>query len=134
VFVDRSSTQSRHEVALAIGDSIKNRKKGVILFPEGTSSVRGKAWKKGAFHIANKMGLRVQPVRIVYTPARKIAYVERDVFVPHLLRLLKLGSFEVDVEVGPVTQILDVEADRSRLEAWVQGGVREALERQGVRD
>jgi len=132
VFVDRSSPQNRRDVAVAIGDSIEKKSKGVILFPEGTSSVFGKTWKRGAFTIAQERGLWVQPARIVYTPVKKVAYYGDDIFIPHILKLLKDGSFEVDVELGEPTKILDAEADRVRLETWVHQSVKEALAQQGL--
>jgi len=45
---------------------------------------------------------------------------------------LKDGSFEVDVELGEPTKILDAEADRVRLETWVHQSVKEALAQQGL--
>ena len=64
VYINRSSNRSRLEVSQIIGRAITQEKKSIGLFPEGTSSINVKPWKKGAFKVAHDYGFKVQPVRI----------------------------------------------------------------------
>ena len=90
VFVKRESGKSRAHAADAIAESILNRGQSIGIFPSGTTCLtEDKPWRHGAFKLAQRHQIPVQPFRIRYEPLRKLAYIDKDTFATHLLALLR---------------------------------------------
>lgn len=127
VFVKRASDASKKHTADEVGSFIAQRKKSVVLCPEGTSSSHGKQWKRGSFVIAHQFGFPVQPVRICFRPLRDCCYINDDNFATSLWRLLRHTQVEASVEYFKPRKIVDVEADTQAIETMVQNSVRQQL-------
>lgn len=122
VFVKRESGKSRAETAQAIADCLINRNQSIALFPSGTTTLdESKPWRKGAFAIAAKHGIAVQPFRITYQPLRKLAYIEKDFFPTHLWKLLSSRTrIKATLEFGEVCTVTEASADCLKIQAWCQ--------------
>jgi 1-acyl-sn-glycerol-3-phosphate acyltransferase len=119
LFVDRSSTHSRKNAADAIAPFIQNNQQSVTLFPSGTTRlIEEKPWRWGAFLIAKRNNIPLQPFRIVYSPARRIAYIDDDFFPTHLWRLLGSKNLKAEIEFHPPIQVQDPEQDALKWWAW----------------
>lgn len=119
IFVDRSSVASYKKVAEEITRTVKEGRRSVIVFPEGTSSIEGKPWKKGVFGIAQENQFPLQAFRISYRPARAAAFIGDDSLAPHLWNLLGCRDVVASLEFLPVQKISDVERDSKMLETQV---------------
>lgn len=64
IFIDRLNAESAQRSINSTGEIIRNRKSRVLMFPEGTRSMKSKLlpFKKGAFHLAIASQCPVQPV------------------------------------------------------------------------
>ncbi len=119
VLVDRNVPDSRARAAEAVAHCVSTRKQSVAIFPSGTTTMNEeKDWRWGAFQIAKRFDLPVQPFRLKYAPARKAAYLLEDNFVFHLLELLGVDRIEAKVEFAPVVKIHDPKQDCIRWQQW----------------
>lgn len=125
VLVDRDSRDSRKNAADAVAPAILNGKEWVTIFPTGTTTLdEAKPWRWGAFVIAKRYGILVQPVRIRYTPKRKAAYIDKDIFLPHLWSLTTTpGGVHATVEFGEPFYVDDPQGDAERHWRWVREGL-----------
>ena len=124
VWVERNSGVSRRDAGAAIAPAILERGNKVVLFPSGTTTVDEKvAWKRGAFRIAKDNGIRIQPFRIRYSPLRRAAFVGKDLFVPHLWKLLAEGSVHATLEWGETRAVTDVSRDCEEIQRWTMEGL-----------
>lgn len=66
IMVDRKSLESAAKSIEEAKELMKNKKISVLIFPEGTRSKTGEVqqFKRGAFHIAAKVGYPIVPVTI----------------------------------------------------------------------
>ncbi|KRT82047.1 hypothetical protein AMK59_3328, partial [Oryctes borbonicus] len=64
IFIDRLNAERAQHSINSTGEIIRNRKARVLMFPEGTRSMKNKLlpFKKGAFHLAIASQCPVQPV------------------------------------------------------------------------
>ena len=121
VFVKRESGRSRANAADAIADTILLRGQSIGIFPSGTTCItEDKPWRHGAFKIAQKHQIPVQPFRIRYEPLRKVAYVGKDTFATHLLTLLRLERVKAIIEFDTVRLITDATADCDAIRNWTR--------------
>lgn len=98
VFVRRAKAKSRQEAKLSIIKALQEAKR-VALFPSGTTSVNSEDhWKLGAFDIAHKTNVLVQPFRIRYEPLRDVAYIDDDNFIKHFAQLFKKEKIKAVLE------------------------------------
>ena len=126
IFIDRGSHASKKMVAEEITNAVKGDKRSITIFPEGTSSLAGKKWKRGTFSVAERDGLIVQAFHIHYKPLRVCAYIDKDNFVMSLWRLVSLAVGPVArVEFLEARKILDTAKDTDALEKWAQDKTRE---------
>lgn len=129
IFVDRGSAASSRSVAQSIVRAVGEEKRNVIVFPEGTTSIEGKPWKRGVFGVARDKGYWVQAFRISYRPARLAAFIDDDSLHTHLWKLVGNAKVEAQLEFFPATKIIDLEADTKRLQDLVHTSLRAELER-----
>ncbi|MEI6399648.1 MAG: hypothetical protein WCO71_12840, partial [Pseudomonadota bacterium] len=77
-------------------------------------------WRHGAFKLAEKHQIPVQPFRIKYEPLRKLAYIEKDTFATHLLGLLRLERVKATIEFDEIRLISDHASDCDTIRAWTK--------------
>ena len=119
VMVDRDSKSSRETIGDRVSETIHKRGQSIALFPSGTTCISEKtSWRWGAFRMAQKEAITVQPFRITYSPLRTAAYIDDDSFVPHLWQLLKEPKVNVKLEFHPPVEITDPEADCEKWYRW----------------
>lgn len=133
VFVDRNSARSRSKVAQLITDGILKEKKSIGLFPEGTSSLAGRPWKRGAFNIAAEYGFPVQAIRIFYEPLRPVAFIDDDAMLPHLWNLLGVHKIKAHLEFFDPIKVEDADRDAKRMETEVRESFNKLLKLHGPR-
>ena len=121
IFVERNKATSRTAAKAAITKSLLQTNQKVVIFPSGTTSIRTSSfWKKGAFEIAEKNDIYVQPFRIRYNPLSTVAYVGRDNFLLHMYQLFKLKQIDVSLEFHEPIMIKDSIADCSYWKKWCE--------------
>lgn len=119
VLVDRKSPDSRQQAQEAVADCILKRKRHVAIFPSGTTCLEEKKpWRWGAFQIAERYGIAIQPFRVRYEPARVAAYLMEDVFAPHLWKLLQQPRLKAWLEFSDPIQVTDPGAEAERWRVW----------------
>ncbi len=121
VFVDRESAHSRKGVAETIAPAIQKGRQ-IAVFASGTTTLdEQKPWRWGAFVIAKRYGIPIQPFRLNYRPRRAAAYIDDDFFPTHLWNLVGIESIEAELEFhAPVTQIADPQAEAMKWWAWAR--------------
>ncbi len=118
ILVKRENTDSRKAARLAIEEGLQ-RKQRIALFPSGTTCIdEKKSWRRGAFEIAQKNNVMIQPFRISYNPLRTVAYIDDDFFPTHIFRLIKTRSIKAKIEFHPPVEVTDAAADCEKWWAW----------------
>ena len=97
IFLNRDSAESRRNVAMSLSRAVEENSRCICLFPEGTSSLWGKTWKKGSFQIAERFEFPVQAFALKYKPIWDAAYIDDDTLLTHLWKLL--GHEKIEVEI-----------------------------------
>lgn len=132
IFVDRDNAKSRASVKDEIIRSLVEEKKKVVIFPSGTTSILPtEFWKKGAFEIASKSGVSMQPFRISYEPLRPAAYIDQDNFLTHMYRLFELKKIDVFLEFHEPVKIKDIITDCHYWKKWCERGDYGSLGKRG---
>ena len=122
-FVERTSDGSRASAKAAIEETLKQGRK-VALFPSGTTCVsESREWRHGAFEIAHRLGIPIQPFRIRYSPLRTAAYIDNDFFPLHLFRLAKVGAVKASLELHASVAVEDVIDCSQRWRSWAKEGL-----------
>lgn len=119
LFLDRESRSSRKLIGEQIAEHIKKGGKNIALFPEGTTSIEGKEWKKGSFYVAAEHGFKVQAFCLSYSPLRPTAFIDDDLMIPHLWNQLNHDN-HATVELSKPMLITDPEKDCQKLQNWVR--------------
>jgi 1-acyl-sn-glycerol-3-phosphate acyltransferase len=132
IFVKRDSRGSKLETAQAIRDGILRDRKQIAVFPEGTTSLTGGPWKRGIFRIAHELQVPVQVFSICYEPARRAAYIGKDHFFTHMVKLIGSGGVKARLEFTHPRLIKDLDQDVKELETWCRGRLWEQLTEQGI--
>lgn len=121
VFVKRESGRSRANAADAIVNTILGLQRSIGIFPSGTTCLsEDKPWRHGAFKIAQKNKIPVQPFRIRYEPLRKVAYIENDTFATHLLALLRVEKVKAVIEFDEARYITDPTRECDEIRNWTR--------------
>ncbi len=131
ILVERGSTRSRVETAEEIAKAVSGEGKQVCIFPEGTTSIQGKAWRKGVFRIAHENDLWVQPMGFVYEPVRRAAYIDDDTLFFHMWKLIQPRPTQLTLKFFEPRKIRDVEQDMKAIESEVRSWVDGELQKQG---
>jgi 1-acyl-sn-glycerol-3-phosphate acyltransferase len=119
VFVERESGHSRKLAGEAIGPYIRREHRSVAIFPSGTTTVdEAKPWRWGAFLIAKRYDIPVRPFRLKYTPLRRAAFIDADIFPVHLWQLINAGEIRAEIEFHAPVRVGDPEADAERWWRW----------------
>lgn len=119
VFVDRSSKSSRVKSIDRIIEKIEQDDERVVIFPSGTTSLKEhKRWSAGAFKIAKKLGTPMQAVRLRYDPMDRAAFIDDDLFLPHLNRLCRSQGVKAHLEFSDPFYVQDVQEELLRVQSW----------------
>ncbi len=100
LFVDRGSVSSR--LAVMRGAERVLRNGGIVLnFPEGTTTDGSTVlrFRKGLFEVARRLRIPITPCALRYAP-RELAWTGDASFLPHYLRLARLGGATAEVTFG----------------------------------
>lgn len=121
LFVDRANSTSRGIAKTQIAKSLIEDQKKLVIFPSGTTSIKTSSnWKKGAFEIAEKNNVLLQPFRIHYKPLRAIAYVGKDNFLVHMYRLFRFDEILATIEFHEPVSITNSQIDCSTWKKWCE--------------
>ncbi|MCX6126177.1 MAG: lysophospholipid acyltransferase family protein [Proteobacteria bacterium] len=122
VFVRRDSGPSRAMALESIAACINDHQRSVAVFPSGTTTTdEQKPWRQGAFAVAAKHAVKVQPFRITYHPLRQLAYIDLDFFPFHLWNLLlSKHTTKAILEFGKPEMLSAPVSDCKRLQEWSQ--------------
>jgi 1-acyl-sn-glycerol-3-phosphate acyltransferase len=131
LFVERNSARSRVATAEALTKAVRDGSKSVCIFPEGTTSIEGKEWRRGVFRVAMENNLWLQPMGFVYSPIRRAAYIDDDTLVPHMWNMIQKDRTQLIIKFFEARKIQDLERDMKNIEAEVKTWVREQLSQQG---
>ena len=123
VFVDRSSKESRSASRAELADRVQ-RGLSPVVFPEGTTVDRGLLeFNPGMFFTAAELGVPVVPFVMEYSDP-KMAWVDDDTFVSHLLKMLTRPAWHVDLYIGEPVRSIDGQVLLNQVHAWMSSRVR----------
>lgn len=116
IFVDRDKKHSRKRAAEAIGHALSNEV-SILVFPEGTTSAGPTTlpFRPRSFIAAHEAGVPVQAIAITYEDPL-VAYIGKDTFIPHFIRLSRMKHVDGTVTFGPLFYGED-SCDKAR--AWM---------------
>jgi len=121
IFVDRDKSQSRAEAKNQIAKSLLDSAKKLVIFPSSTTTLKeSRSWKHGAFEIAQKNKIKVQPFRIRYEPLRPAAYIDHDNFLIHMYKIFSFSKIEATVEFHEPVFISDITSDCATWKKWCE--------------
>ncbi len=126
VFVKRENKISRSAARENVQAAI-NLGKRIAIFPSGTTCVsESKGWRNGVFKIAADTNCLVQPFRIAYSKMRTAAYIDKDFFPIHLLKVCSSDGMNATLEFHDPVRIKDAVVDCQKWQAWSKGLVHAA--------
>lgn len=131
IMVKRGSAKSRVETGEAVGRAVQEENRKVCIFPEGTTSIEGKNWRRGVFRVAEEKNLWVQPMGFVYTPVRRAAYIDDDTLFFHMWNLIHDDPTELTIKFFPARKIANSETDMLAIQKEVRTWVDNELTKQG---
>ena len=118
VFVDRSSKESRSASRAELAERVRNGLSPVV-FPEGTTVDRGLLeFNPGMFFTAAELGVPVVPFVMEYSDP-KMAWVDDDTFVTHLLKMLTRPAWHVDLYIGDPVRNSDGTQLQQQIREWM---------------
>jgi len=121
VLVKRSSAKSRVRAVRTIAAYLEDPPRHLTVFPAGTTSLTEELeWRWRIFEIAAQSGVKIQPFRIRYHPLREVAFIDKDLLLPHLWKLLGHNDIEAFVEFGEPFTVTSPAADAARVRAWAR--------------
>jgi len=131
IFVERNSARSRVATAEALKKAVLDEGKSVCIFPEGTTSIQGKDWRRGVFRVAQENSLWIQPMGFIYTPIRRAAYIDDDTLLTHMWSLIQKDKTLLTIKFFEARKITDTENDMKQMEQEIRAWVDEQLKKQG---
>jgi 1-acyl-sn-glycerol-3-phosphate acyltransferase len=131
IFVERGSPRSRIETAETLGRVVAEEGRKVCIFPEGTTSIEGKNWRRGVFRVAQDKKLIMQPMGFVYEPIRRAAYIDDDTLFFHMWHLIQAEPTKLTIRFFEPRQIQNADEDMSAMQKEVRAWVDVRLQEQG---
>ena len=123
VFVDRSSKESRTASRAQLADRVQ-RGLSPVVFPEGTTVDRGLLeFNPGMFYTAAELNVPVIPFVMEYSDP-KMAWVDDDTFVSHLLKMLTRPAWHVDLYIGEPLWNVDGQVLLYQVHTWMSDRVK----------
>ena len=121
IFVKRGSKKAINVLREGLEKQVLNNNRHVVIFPSGTTSANEeKPWKKTLFHIAKDLSIKVQPFKLSYTSPQKVAFLEKDLLLPHLYNQTGTSNINVTIEFGKPTMITEPKKQAQILRQWTQ--------------
>lgn len=121
IFVDRGNSKSKNSAKKQINHALLEKKQKIAIFPSGTTSLlKSSSWKKGAFEIAEELGINVQPFRIRYEPLHLSAFVGNDSLLIHMFSLLNAPQIDVYLEFHEAIKINSAIDDCQYWKGWCE--------------
>lgn len=121
IFVERQCSKSRIMAKNQIAKVLMENNQKVVIFPSGTTAIRTSAfWKKGAFEIAEKNKIMLQPFRFRYDPLGASSYVGRDNFLIHMYQLFRFNKINVTLEFHEPVSINNCMNDCTYWKNWCE--------------
>jgi 1-acyl-sn-glycerol-3-phosphate acyltransferase len=120
IWVKRDKKESRRATREAVKDRLSNGY-GVAIFPEGTTH-KGPdllPYHKGIFYTCAENGFLIVPTAIEYENS-DIAWVDKEMFIPHALTHFGARKINVHVSFGPSMSNDDAEQLREDARNWTQ--------------
>ena len=119
IFVQRDEQGSRVAARKAIDQSFRAHK-SIFICPEGTTHSYRKTieFRRAAFYIAAEQQIPVYPVAVEYAN-RAAAFIDRDQFLPHFLKLFGRLRIPIFVEFGPVMRDTDGGRLLNATQQWI---------------
>jgi 1-acyl-sn-glycerol-3-phosphate acyltransferase len=120
IWVKRDKKESRRATREAVKDRLSNGY-GVAIFPEGTTHIGPELlpYHKGIFYTCAENGFPIVPAAIEYENPN-IAWVGKEMFIPHALRHFGARKINVHVSFGPSMSNSDAEKLREDARNWTQ--------------
>lgn len=119
VFVQRNDKESRSNARKDLAKSI-SRGLSPVVFPEGTTSYSGLLdFNPGMFYTAAQMQVPIVPFVIEYSDP-EMAWVGKEKFIPHLLRMFMRPKWHVDLTIGDAFSGDNGEKLSKDVHAWMQ--------------
>lgn len=117
--VKRSKTSSRRQARELIKEQIFGLRDSVCVFPSGTTSLDfNKPWRQGALALAGGGQVPCQGFFLDFKPRRTCAYIDRDTFIPHLIRLCRESSIEARLVWSEPFTVTDPVKQTAQLQDW----------------
>ncbi|MBI1182760.1 hypothetical protein GC194_00705 [bacterium] len=125
IWVDRDSKNSRHETRKAMKERLE-KGGSVLVFPEGTTS-KGPGvlpLKPGMFFVCAEGGFPVLPLAIEYENP-DIAWVGKELFIPHLIQHFGQRKIRVKVRFGAKITANNGDELKLKTQEWLVKNLRE---------
>ena len=123
IWVKRDKKESRRATRAALKERLSDGY-GVVLFPEGTTSVGPELlpYHKGMFYTCAENGFPIAPAAIEFKDP-SIAWVNAEWFIPHALKHFGKRRIVVHVSFGPSFSGKDAEILLEEVRNWTQNEV-----------
>jgi 1-acyl-sn-glycerol-3-phosphate acyltransferase len=131
IFHDRQNQASGKSTAEILKKAVGEEGKKVCVFPEGTTSLRGRPWKPGVFRVAQELQVPLQPFCIRYRPAHRAAF-ESPSMLLHCLNINNDGHLDVILTVGPKVLVKDPQKECTEWDSWNKELLHKSLKEQGL--
>lgn len=119
VFVKRGNSSAQNQVYQGLKLALREERKAIGLFPSGTTCLdESKPWKFGAFRLAHELNIPLQVFRIRYSPLRRVAFIDKDLFPVHLWGLCSGKPLEASLEFAEPVRITNPEKECVQWQAW----------------
>lgn len=125
VWVNRNSKESRQKTRAQLKQRLEEGL-SVILFPEGTTTIGPDIapYKPGMFFTVAEGEFNLYAVAIEYEDP-SIAWVDKDLFVPHFFKIFGKKKIRVKVAFSQTMRNSDGEMLREEVETWTRNKVLE---------
>lgn len=119
VWVHRSSKGSRTAAREALARGVIEEQRRVVVFAEGTTSVRGGTWKRGSFEVAAEHKMQVQAAGICFDNIDACAYLDQS-FMKVIADVIEAPPITAHLHLFEPVVVEDADAERRRMAAQVQ--------------
>ena len=131
IFIERNSDKSRKSTSESLTKAILENNRRVVVFPEGTTSLKGLPWRAGVFKLAQEQKIPMQAMAISYQPADKASF-QISSMLDHAMELPDAGPIEAYVTFSEPFFVTDFLKDFEKWEKWSKDIVSADLARQGI--
>ena len=120
IWVKRDKKESRRATRAAVRDRLGDGY-GVVIFPEGTTAKGPELlpYHKGMFYTCAENSFPIAPAAIEFKDP-DLAWVNREMFIPHAFRHFGMKKVEIHVSFGPSFSGTDAEQLLEDVRNWTQ--------------